>query len=178
MGCRLSLRRRHRHEFKPCGFRPRTLPQRLPLVGELIRRFGSAVLDRAVFDEIVGSKDDCVKRQPRLFALASVTIETPYSHIFIEIRKTLARQRRLVSGSFGDMDLNATPIVVVITARDQQLRRRFVYDHRGPSGPIKSSFEVQVPTYQSKQKEALCDDTLKLIVLWPFDFDGEAEQSS
>jgi hypothetical protein len=148
------------------------------LAGELIGRFGYALLDRAVFNEIVGSENDRVKRQPRLFALASVTIEAPYWHRFIEIRKTLARQRMLVSGSFGDMDLNATPIVVAITARDQQLRRRFVYDHRGPLGPIKSSFEVQVPTFQSKHKKALCDDTLKLIVLWPFNFDGEAKQSS
>ena len=114
------------------------------LGGELMRRFGYAALDRAVFNEIVGSEDNRMKRRPRLFALASVTIEAPFYHRFIEIRKVLDRQRRLVSGSFGDLDPDAAPIVVSITARNQPLQLDFVYDHRGPSGPIKSSFEVRI----------------------------------
>ncbi len=148
------------------------------LVGELIGRFGNAMLDRAVFNEIVGSEDDLVKRRPRLFALASATIEAPYSHRHIEIRKILDRQRRLVTGSFGDWALDGTPIVVAITARDQPLQRGFVHDHRGPSGLIKSSFEVRVPTYQSRHIGSSDDGALALIALWPFSFNGAGEPSS
>lgn len=141
------------------------------LVGELIRRLGYGALDRAVLNEIVGSEDDCMKRRPRLYALASMTIEAPGWHHFIEIRKILDRQRRLVSGSFGDLALDETPIVVAITVRDRQLRRPFIYKYRGPSGRLKSCFEVRVPTYQP-----LDDDTLKLIALWPFKLDAVEEQ--
>jgi hypothetical protein len=141
------------------------------LAGELIRRFGYAALDRAVFNEIVGSEDGRMKRRPRLYALASVTIETPGWHHFIAIRKILDRQRRLVSGSFGDLALDGTPIVVAITVRDQQLRRPFIYEYRDPSGKLKSCFEVRVPTYQSPD-----DDTLKLIALWPFKLDAVEEK--
>jgi hypothetical protein len=117
-----------------------------------------------------------VSRQPRLFALASVTMQAPYSHRFIEIRKILDRQRRLVFGSFGDVALDGTPIVVAITLRDRQLQRHFVYDHRGPLGPIKSSFEVRGPTYQSRHEGSPGDDALELIALWPFNFDAVEEQ--
>lgn len=143
------------------------------LLGELIRRFGYAVLDRAVLNEIVGSKDERVKHRPRLFALASVTIEAPGWHHHLQIRRILERQRRLVSGSFGDLALDGIPIVVALTVRDQQVRRPFIYEYRGPSGRLKSCFEVRVPTYQSPD-----DDTLKMIALWPFSFDGGVEQSN
>jgi hypothetical protein len=149
------------------------------LAGELIRRFGYAALDRAVFNKIVGSDDNRMMRRPRLFALASVTIDAPYYHRFIEIRKILDRQRRLVSGSFGDLASDGAPIVVAITVRDRKLRRHFFYDHRSPStGRLKSSFEVRVPTYQSRHEESPGDGAFKLIALWPFNFDGQPEQSS
>jgi hypothetical protein len=149
------------------------------LVGELIGRFGYALLDRVVFNEILGSKDDRVKRQPRLFALASVTMEPPYWHLFNGVRAILERQRKLVSSNFGELAFDGIPIVVAITARDRQLRRHFAYDHLGPNPTgYKNFFEVRVPTYQSRHDGSPVDHPLELIVLWPFNFDPEAEQSS
>ena len=149
------------------------------LVGELIRRFGYAVLDRAVLDEIVGSENDRVKGRPRLFALASVTMEPPYWDRFYTVREILDRQRRLVSGNFGELAFDGIPIVVAITARDRQLRRHFVYDHLGPHPTgRKNFFEVRVPTYQLRQEGSPRDRPLKLIALWPFNFNGGPKQSS
>src|ERR1035437_4877712 len=126
------------------------------LAGELIRRFGYAARDRSVSNEIVGSVDDRMKRRPRLFAPASVT--TKDWHRFTEILEILGLQRRLVSGSFGELALDRKPIVVAITAAQdrKKMRRHLVYDRLDPNSPWRktdpkpahSFFEVQVPTFQ------------------------------
>jgi hypothetical protein len=141
------------------------------LAGELVRRFGHALLDRAVLHEIVGSKDDHAKHQPRLFALASATVDASNWYCLQVVHEILNRQRRLVSGSFGELALDGTPIVVAITTRDRQLKEHAIYVDR------KTFFEIRVPTYRSKHIGLAEGDNLILIALWPFNFDAEAESS-
>lgn len=73
-----------------------------------------------------------------------------------------------MAGSFGELALDGTPIVVAITTRDRQLREHAIYVDR------KSMFEVRVPTYQSKHMGLAEDDNLIFIALWPFKFDALA----
>jgi hypothetical protein len=141
------------------------------LIGELIRHFGYAVLDRAVSNTIVVSEDDRMKRRPRLFALGSVTMEKWPG--FTKVLEILERQQRLVSGSFGDLAIDQKPIVVAITSQDQQLRRDLAINRlRTYSTGRNSFFEVRVPTYEGLS----VGDTLELIVLWPFKLDAVERQ--
>lgn len=147
------------------GLYAHTSPEKL---GDLIRRFGSALLDREVYDRMLDTGRNGNGRKPRLFALGSATVTSPhhYSH---DLDRTLNRQSRLVSDSFGDVIPDEMPLIVATAAENR--RSEFLAGIDSSSGMRgKTIFKVPAPSYDMTATIVPSVGVLNLMTLWPFEF--------
>jgi len=132
-------------------------------MGELIRSFGYAILDRGVHDRILDVRGNEKKRKPRLFALGSVTSYTTVDSLNA-LSKTLRRQRDLVCSSFGEVVSNE-PSLVIATAADE-MSAAMVEDLF--MGSDRMSF-WKLPTSSFGVRSSSPITPLYLLTLWQFD---------
>jgi hypothetical protein len=136
------------------------------LVGELMRHFGCALLTPAVNDQIVGGSENRGARNPRLFALASLTLETMDDY-YIHFPRMIRRQADLIRGSFGDA-IPGERFLLVATA-GEHLCSDLVDEIRQTVGT--SFFTTTTPAYEVDKRGYGILSLVQLIALWPFDFD-------
>jgi hypothetical protein len=141
------------------------------LVGELIGRFGYAILDREVHDRILGVEANEKRRKPRLFALGSVTPGTHCS-LFSDTDRIFDRQRRLISGSFGDLAVDDPQLVITATVNDLSLSDKRVISNSLCSMNRKPLFVVHSNRDKINANRDYGADALNLITLWPFNLTG------
>ena len=91
-------------------------------IGEVIRHFGNAILDREAHDRILGVRGNEETRMPRLFALGSVTSYTTVDSLNA-LSTTLHRQRDLVCSSFGEVNSNEPSLVIATVANEMSAAR-------------------------------------------------------
>ena len=176
------------------------------LVGELIRRLGYALLNRDVLDQVLAVHQSGQRRKPRLFALSSQTLnaigstsyEGPYSEYnpYLDHHaQVFYQQYNFVLGGFGHKVDDERSLRIATRIDDpwpayfaeieqeaNKLARETAKIKHNPPKPSyrppgwKQLFEAPGPAYQSDIPIRL-GGALDLITLWPFNFDGLAEQS-
>jgi len=141
------------------------------LVGELVGRFGNAMLDREVHDRILGVEVNEKRRKPRLFALGSVT---PGIHcsLFSDTDQIFDRQRRLISGSFGDLLVDDPQLVITATVNGLPLSAECVIFDSLWSKDRKPLFVAHSNRDKINTNRDYGADALDLITLWPFNLTG------
>jgi hypothetical protein len=144
------------------------------LVGQLMRQLGCALLTPAVLERVVGAGEAETPRKPRLFALASLGLWTTDDY-FLAYPNALGWQSELVHCSFGSVILDEQPLHVVTAVAN--LQSDLVDEVRRAAGG--SFFTTTTPSYEydvEKLGHSILND-LKMITLWPFEFDEEKLRS-
>ena len=137
------------------------------LVGKLMRHFGYALLTPAVLEQIVGAGEAGTRRKPRLFALASLTL-------WFDFPRMMSWQSELVRGSFGDAIPDARSLIVATAVENPQ--SKLIDDIWEITG--ESFFTTTAPVYEIVNPGHPTLDDLKMIALWPFQFDEEKLRSA
>lgn len=164
-GCDAIILTSHALIENDLGLCPRASTE--TLVGELIRRFGHGLLDRDLVDQIAGTGERSSKDKTRLYALGSATLHSPFDRLH-HFYWLLDRQRELVCGSFGEIDDDERPILVVTFADNE------------PPDLLADTFQddwarvhvLRQPTYAVPNRGEPWSRLLHVIALWPFELDG------
>jgi hypothetical protein len=128
------------------------------LVGQLLQRFGHALLDTNILEQIAPIGNGEIERKSRTFALGSVTSTALAPEVDL---RALARQRELVTGSFGERPYERPLLIATLTddASAEVIRNQL----RG------TNFLFLKATNSNR----LCGgdplEPLELLTLWPFD---------
>lgn len=138
------------------------------LTGELMRRFGHAALDRDVLRGVLGAGENRTRRKPRLYAFGSATLTSPH-HDIRDLDLILERQRKFVSGAFGDLVPNELPLFIATAAGHHWTDFLAGTDSQLLTGS-QLSLEVAAPAYRVRRDTADGAGVLDLITLWPFQF--------
>jgi hypothetical protein len=145
------------------------------LVGKLMRHLGCALLTPAVLERIVGTGEAGTLRKPRFFALASLGLWTTDDY-FLAYPNALGWQSELVYSSFGDAIPGERPLLVATAV--ENLQSDLADEVRRVSGG--SFFTTTTPAHEY-EGEKLGYPTLndmKMIALWPFQFDEDKLRSA
>jgi len=137
------------------------------LVGNLTRDLGCALLTPAVLERIVGKGAYRTLRKPRFFALSSFVSQT-IDDYYLYCDLILSRQADLVRGSFGDAIPDEQLLLVATTAED--IHSGFFDGVRKASDG--SFFVATAPAHAVEKRGYPIVNQLKMITLWPFEFDG------
>jgi hypothetical protein len=145
------------------------------LVGQLMRQLGCALLTPAVLERVVEAGEAETPRKPRLFALASLGLWTMDDY-FLAYPNIFGLQYELVHCSFGSVMLDEQPLHVVTAV--ENLQSDLVDEVRRAAGG--SFFTTTTPSYEydvEKLGHPSLND-MKMITLWPFEFDEEKLRSA
>jgi hypothetical protein len=138
------------------------------LVGKLMRHLGFALLTPAVLERVVGAGETGTLRKPRFFALASLGLWTTDDY-FLAYPNALGWQSELVYSSFGNAIPGEQPLLVATAVENPQ--SELVDEVRRAAG---GSFFTTTPPAYEYEVEKLGHPSLndmKMITLWPFEFD-------
>jgi hypothetical protein len=132
------------------------------LVCKLMRHLGCALLTPGVLERIVGADETGIRRKPRFFALSSMAL-------WFDFPRMMGFQSELVRGSFGDAIPGERPLLVATAVEDQQ--SALLDEVRRVAG--ESLFTTAMPVYEVGKLGHPTLDDMKMITLWPFEFDEE-----
>ena len=127
-----------------------------------MRHLGCALLTPGVLEQIVGAGETGIPRKPRLFALSSMAL-------WIDFPQMMGWQSEFVYGSFGDAIPDERPLLVATAVEDQQ--SALLNDVRQVAGG--SLFTTTMPAYEIVKVGSPYLSDLKIIALWPFQFDED-----
>lgn len=130
------------------------------LVGQLMQRFGHALLDENTLEQILPVRSEGIRRHTRVFALASVTLTASWPKID---EKDLLRQRALVEGSFGN-NKHMRPLMIATYDNEfarlgEDIRDRYCGTH--------IAFLRTMNRNRLRGEDSR--EPLDLFMLWPFD---------
>jgi hypothetical protein len=131
-----------------------------------MRHLGCALLIPAVLERIVGAGEKATRSKPRLFALASLALETMDDyHLHCEM--FIRRQAALVRGSFGAGIPDERFLLVATAVED--LHSHLVDEVRRVADG--SFFVATTPAYGEENRGYGILNHLQMIPLWPFEFE-------
>jgi hypothetical protein len=145
------------------------------LVGQLMRQLGCALLTPAVLERVLGVGDAVTPRKPRFFALASLGLWTPDDY-YMAYPNALGWQSELVHCSFGNVIRDEQPLLIATAV--ENLQSDLVDEVRRDDRV--SFLTTTTPSYEyevEKLDHSITND-MKMITLWPFEFDEEKLRSA